>query len=86
VAFLPGLMAEAPAPISAGVLGIARTTRMPSPVVSSIASVVIPAATDSSRFAPARAAASAAATTTPGLTASSAPSASTASAVTMTPG
>ena len=46
LACLPGAIAVAPAPTSAGVLGIARTTRTPSVTASSIASVSTPAAID----------------------------------------
>ena len=49
----PGLIAAAPAPISAGVFGIARTTGTGLPSAASIAPVVMPAATDSTRSQPA---------------------------------
>ncbi len=71
----PPEMAAAPAPTRAGVFGMARTTAASVPTASSITAVVTPAAIDSTRPAPARPAAAAAAGTSPGFTASRAPSA-----------
>ena len=52
-------MAAAPAPTSAGVFGIARTTRRRPPTARSMACVVTPAATETGRSAPASATAAA---------------------------
>ena len=69
-------MAAAPAPMSAGVLGMARTTGVPSPSQRSSLAKGTPAAIDSTRWQPASASALQAASTSLGLTAITAPSAS----------
>ena len=82
MAWVPALIAAAPAPTSAGVLGIARTTL--TGATASIAFVVTPAATERMRSQPASATVRATAGTSPGLTASTAPSAFVGSATTVT--
>ena len=69
VAVLPPVIAEAPFPTSAGVFGMHRTTATPSPAESSMVAMLIPAAIDNSRVAPAATAAAVAARTSDGLTA-----------------
>src|SRR5262249_17783858 len=82
----PGAMAAAPAPTSAGVFGMARTTAMPDPNPASSVASGTPAAIDSARWQPASAAARHAPGTSPGLTAITTPSPAQGSASTSTPG
>ena len=79
-------MADAPVRTSDGVLGMARTTAMPSPSAPVSAAVVTPAAMDSTRCTPTPASVRQVSATSLGFTAITAPSAASGSARTATPG
>ncbi len=79
-------MAAAPAPTSAGVLGMARTTGVPGASAASMRASVTPAAMDSTRPTSRSARSRQTASTWSGLTATTTPSAATGSALRPTPG
>src|SRR5699024_5253602 len=78
-------MAEAPRPISDGVLGMARITAVPSGRAASIVARRTPAAIDSTRATPASASDAHTAVTCCGFTATTAASAATGASRTVTP-